>query len=346
MTGAAVLAAVHHVRERSTPSLLWAVAASAVAVQFRPEALLVLTLVLLVGVLHAPAELAAARFWWGLALGLALLSLHVGHLAAVRNEGWGAEGSPLSLVHLGPNLRVNGFYYLNPARFPVIFTLLAFFGATARPLRAALVPLLGFLLFWGVFLFFYAGSYDFGADVRYSLMSNAWLALLAGRGASWLDARARAVGASARTRLAAAVIGVVVPWSWLLPQIRSVGEESWEARADIAFAEEVIPELPSNSTVLTHNPSIFLLARQSAAQLSIVTSDPAHVVTIMGPRFAGGVFLHWNAWCGYHDPVEREFCAAAMRVFSSDLFRERRVRDFRFAFYRLRLEGTVPKSAP
>lgn len=342
----AVLAAVHHTRERRDGSLLWVVAACAFAVQFRPEALLVLPVVLLAGALLAPGELARPRLWWGLALGLVLVALHVGHFAAVRHESWGAAADPMSLVHFWPNLAVNGRYYLDPARFPLLFTVLAFFGATARPLRPGLVPLAAFAAFWGVFLFFYAGSYDFGADVRYSLMSNAWLCVLAGRGATWLDARAATAGVAVRTRLGAAAIAVLVPFSWFLPQIRAHGEESWAARADIAFAEEVIPQLPPNSTVLTHNPSIFLLYGQSAAQMSIVISDPAHVVGITAPRYAGGVFLHWNAWCGFPDPVQQEFCAAAMRIFSSDVFRERRVRDFRFAFYRLKIEGTVPKRAP
>ncbi len=41
---------------------------------------------------------------------------------------------------------------------------------------------LWFVLFWGIFLFFYAGSYRYGADVRFALLSFMPLAVLAGIG--------------------------------------------------------------------------------------------------------------------------------------------------------------------
>ena len=39
-----------------------------------------------------------------------------------------------------------------------------------------------FLLFFGIALLFYAGSYDYGADVRYSLATYPPLAILGGLG--------------------------------------------------------------------------------------------------------------------------------------------------------------------
>ncbi|MCG6535838.1 MAG: glycosyltransferase family 39 protein, partial [Syntrophales bacterium LBB04] len=46
-----------------------------------------------------------------------------------------------------------------------------------------LLMLLWFLLFWGIFLFFYAGSYKYGADVRFALVSFMPLSVLSGLGA-------------------------------------------------------------------------------------------------------------------------------------------------------------------
>jgi len=43
-------------------------------------------------------------------------------------------------------------------------------------------------MFWGIFLFFYAGSYKYGADVRFALVSFMPLAVLAGMGADRLQA--------------------------------------------------------------------------------------------------------------------------------------------------------------
>ena len=344
MSAVGVMAALHHTREKSTESLLWMVVAGAFAVQFRPESVLLLPMMALVVALYAPVELRRARLWSAAALGLGLCALHVGHFAAVRGDHWGSAGPALSVGHLWPNLRVNGLFYLENGRFPALYSVLAFLGLTARPAKPAAAPAAWFLLFWGVFLFFYAGSYDFGADVRFSLMSHAPLAMLAGRGAWWL----RDVATRAGLRGASTAIGLAlgVQFLWFMPQVRAVGEEAWAARADVAFTKRVIAELPPNSVVLTHTPSIFLVNGVGAAQMSLVSEDPIYVTSTLSRRYAGGVYLHWDVWCGYGDPVHQESCEATLRSFSSDLFREYRERDYRYAFYRLQTEGTVLKTEP
>ena len=114
--------------------------------------------------------------------------MHIGHLFAVRNEGWGTTDSRLSLQYLAVNLPVNGRFYLGDIRFPVVVTLLAAFGLGGNGFRRErLVLALWFALFFGVFLLFYAGSYDYGADVRYSLMTYPPLAILGGLGVSQAD---------------------------------------------------------------------------------------------------------------------------------------------------------------
>src|SRR6185436_2523832 len=115
---------------------------------------------------------------------------------AVRNEGWGTNDARLSLRYVAANLRVNGRFYLGDPRFPLIFTMLAMFGLEPwrlDPKRMAIA--LYFLLFFGIDLLFYAGSYNYGADVRYSLMTYPPLAVLGGLGAS------RVVGRVARFRV-------------------------------------------------------------------------------------------------------------------------------------------------
>jgi hypothetical protein len=84
----------------------------------------------------------------------------------------GAAAAPLSLGYIGPNLRVNGRFYLGDERFPFIFTLLALAGLFGRRLVTERVALLAyFALFFAIDLLFYAGSYNYGADVRYSPMT-------------------------------------------------------------------------------------------------------------------------------------------------------------------------------
>ncbi len=346
MVAVSLMTAVHHARARTVLSLLWMIVTAAFAVQFRAESILVVPIVLLVMALQAPEELARPSFWWATAAGAALCAIHVGHFVAVRHDSWGAPSARMSLSHFWPNISVNGTFYLDNLRFPAIVTALAFIGAAVRPARAVIVAATLFLVFWGVFLFFYAGSYNFGADVRFSLMSYPALAMLAGRGASTLHQAATSAGLDPLRTSAAIVGSLAVQFLSFLPQVRAVGEEAWAARADVAFARQVASRLPANSIVLTHNPSIFLLNGVSATQMSFAGMDPASVTSGLAHRYAGGVYLHWNAWCNYADPVQRRVCEITIRSFSSDLIEEYRERDFRYAFYRLQTEGLTLLTKP
>ena len=105
----------------------------------------------------------------------------------------------------------------------------------------------------------------------------------------------------------------------------------------MTFAHEVVPTLSANATVLTHNPSVFLLRGINAAQMSLATAEPAYVQAVLARRHAGGVLLHWNFWCNVDDQVQQRFCADALEQFPHQVITEHRERNFRYAFYRLSL---------
>ena len=334
----AMLAALHYARVKSTLSLVGMTSTVAFALQFRPESILVLPVIALILALFASESFTQRRFWWAVSFGVALCMLHAGHLFAMRNEGWGANESRMSIRYLWPNFKVNGPFYINNHRFPALYTVLALCGLALQPRRAAAVPCLMFMLFWTVYLVFYAGSYEYGADVRFSLMTYPAIAVLAGGGAAALLALATAHGWNTRRTASLFAMAVAAQFLDFAPQVRALGEEAWGARADVVFAEMVARELPPNSVVLTHNPSIFLINGVNAAQMSLATTDSAYVWSQFPIRFAGGVYLHWNAWCNYDDPAQKAFCSTTLAKFPHALFKEYRERDYRFAFYRLTLK--------
>lgn len=345
MSTFAVLTACAVASRPSVLTRMWVVSATVFATQFRTESLLVVPVVLLTIGITAPSEFRHQRVWWALAFGLVLGAAQIGHLAAVRAENWGTDGPRMALRYFLPNVSVNLPFFFNNARFPVVCSVLALAGLAVRPTLRVLVPASMFAVFCGVFLFFYAGSYEFGADVRFSVLAYPGLALLAGRGASQVEALID--DGSVRRWLGVAVIaGLFLQFVQFLPQLRAVGEESWEARGDVEFVHQKIAELPNNSIVLTHTPSLFLVNGVDAAQMSTAANDPAYVASILSKRYAGGVFMHWNAWCGYTNPTQQAFCDAVLNSFSSTPFREHRERDFRFAFYRLVVRDVVPVSSP
>ena len=332
----ALLAAAHACRSRSIVTLAGAAVAAAYAVQFRPESILILPVIGLLAWQRLRDELTRPRLWWAGLLFLALVAVHLAHMFAVRNIGWGTNEARLSLRYVVENLRVNGRFYLGDARFPLAFTLLAMIGLPARRFRTErLAVVLYFFLFFGIGLLFYAGSYNYGADVRYSLMTYPPLAILGGLGS------ARAVKWLARLgpRLAArdlVTIALAFQFLWYAPLVRATTEEAWAARADVRFAQSFAPDLPGNSYVLTHNPGMFHVWGANAGQMSIVVTNPSYL-KFLAARYTGGVYVHWNFWCNVQDPVQQEVCRKALAIEPVELVREHRERDQRYTFYRFKM---------
>ena len=336
---AALLAAAWFVRSSSTASLAGVALASAYAVQFRPESFLIVPVVVLLLWQRTRDEFRRPRLWWAGLLFLAFVAVHVGHMVAVRNEGWGTTQERMSLGYVADNLRVNGWFYLTDARFPMTYTLLAILGLSGWRAEAGRMAMaFYFLLFFGIALPFYAGSYDYGADIRYSLGTYPPMAILGGIGLArlvrWIDGLEP--GLPVLSGLTAAVAFQFL-W-WYSPVVRSTTDGAWAARADVQFARSLVPDLRGSSYVLTHNPGMFQMWGVSAGQMSLAVTNPAYVDTL-ATRFTDGVYLHWNFWCNVQDPVQRDFCAKVLHLRPGDPVREYRERDQHYILYRLENPG-------
>jgi hypothetical protein len=327
----AVLAALRFTHTRSTASLMWTVVTAAWAVQFRPESMLILPVVGLIIATRAPEELRTRRMRQAAALGFALLAVHVAHLMVVRREGWGTAGDRFSTEFFWTNLPVNGGFYLADWRFPALYGVAAIVGLlVSGDARFRIVASAYFLAFWSVFLFFYAGSYNYGADVRYSLMTYPPLALLAGRAAAAALRRVADEPAQARLGLVAAIAHLLL----YLPGIRATGEEAWAARADVQYAKAFAAAVPAHALILTHNPHMFHLWGQNAAQLSIAVHEPGFLAAAR-QRYGADIYLHWNFWCNVADPVQRDLCPRLVAAEDGHVLMEHHERGYRFALIRM-----------
>jgi 4-amino-4-deoxy-L-arabinose transferase-like glycosyltransferase len=331
---AALVAAAAFVRLRTTLSLMTAVVVAAYAIQFRPESLLIVPVIALLIWQRAPDEIARPRLWWAGVIFLGLAAIHLAHTAAVRNEGWGTTQARLSVNYMVDNLRANGWFYLADARFPAAYTALALVGLSSRrPEAGRLVMASYFALFFGIALLFYAGSYDYGADVRYSLATYPPLAILGGLGLARLAAALERPRLSA-IPVAALTLALACQFLWYLPVVRSSSDGAWAARADVEFARTLVRDLPPNAYVLTQNPGMFQLWGVSAGQTSMAVNDPPRLDELER-RYKGGLYLHWNFWCNVQDPVQRGFCARILELRTGRPVREQWTRDQRYALYRL-----------
>jgi 4-amino-4-deoxy-L-arabinose transferase-like glycosyltransferase len=331
---AALLAAACFVRLSSTASLLGVAVAAAYAIQFRPESLLIVPVIAVLIWQRAPHEFTRQRLWWAALLFLGLAAVHVAHTAAVRNEGWGTSQARFAVSYVAANLRANGWFYVGDSRFPAAYTALAVLGLWGRRSEAGRLTVAWyFVVFLGITLLFYAGSYNYGADVRYSLATYPPLAIMAGLGLARLVERFDRVWPR-RWALFGLTSALAAQFLWYLPQVRSTTDGAWAARADVTFAESLVPGLRGNSYVLTQNPGMFHVWGVSAGQTSLAVTDPARL-NVLARQYPGGLYLHWNFWCNVQDPIQRGFCAKVLELGAGEAVREMNSRDQRYVLYRL-----------
>lgn len=305
------------------------------ACQMRPESMLIFLWVVLAFLLLSPRTLISRKLWAFGILTILFLLPHFLHIHAMGGHSWGAEGEKFSSGFFWSNLRTNGLYYLDNRQFPVLLSALGVVGLffSRNPWCKKLLVLFWFLLFWGIFLFFYAGSYAYGADVRFALPSFMPLALLAGMGAGFIKESFRGAESG---RLARAAIIVVVLFSFVgfLPQVRRVGQEAWGARYDHRYAREFIEKIPERSIILTHNPTMFLLWGRNALQAYAGTEHPDLVGQLL-EKYQGHVYFHYNYWCNTANEAQRGLCQAIRDRYGLVEIVKAREQDYEYGLYRM-----------
>ncbi len=317
--GAFVLCLLVYLRTRAARHLLLCAALLPLACQMRPESILLIPWMAGALLLLAPRTLADRSFWIAALLSALLLLPHGLHLFATSGHAWGSDGTKFSLDFLRHNLNTNGLYYLDNAAFPVLFTLLAgaglCFGRGPGKMRGAVLVWL--LLFWGVFLLFYAGSYGYGADVRFALVSFMPLAVLAGAGAEAVRRGVRRWGPSPTSPASTPRDGPSLGMAILIllaaiqffPLVRTVGQEAWNSRSSHQHAKRFLEHMPERSIVLTQVPSMFLVWGQGAIQTYAGHNRPELIADLI-ERYDGEVYFYEGYWCNTGTERNRRLCRA------------------------------------
>ena len=340
LAGATVLSLIVFLRTRSDRHLFLLVVLIPFACQMRPESILIFFWVIVAIVVFSPRILADKKVWTFALLITIFLLPHLLHAYAVSGQSWGAKGTKFSIDFFWDNLNTNGLYYLNNEQFPILLTLLCFMGLlfARHTLKWKLLIFSWFLLFWGIFLFFYAGSYHYGADVRFSLVSFIPLAILAGMGAGFIRELIKGVGCRIREPGSCLIILVLI-FSFLqfLPLVRRVGQEAWGARYDHKYAKEFIKKIPERSIVLTHNPTMLLLWNQNAIQTYAGINNPRLIENLM-KKYDGHVYFHYNYWCNTKTERNRRLCRVIKEKYRLKEIAKANERDYEYALYQMSLK--------
>ncbi|MBN2028634.1 glycosyltransferase family 39 protein [bacterium] len=304
--------------------LLLSILLTAFSIQFRLESVLLIPVIGVLVLLKKPGVYLQTSFWLFVLIAVILVIPVFGHYYAVQDEPWGARNQArFGIQYIETNLHSNIFYFFDIDRFPVLVTIIAILGSlwiSFSKERSFLI--LWFFAFWGIFIFFYAGSYEYGADIRYSLVAYAPLILLAGYGIQALD-NSMFVKNRRFSMTTVVCILLVVHFSWLIPLIRSEGEEAWEARLDHQYVEEIAEYLPDNSLVFTHNPNMFFIKGINAAQIYLALNADKQRMEEYFSRYKGGVYIHWNFWCNTLAPEEVKLCERVLAKYKVEKIMEK-----------------------
>jgi hypothetical protein len=160
------------------------------------------------------------------------------------------------------------------------------------------------------------------------------IAILAGYGSA-------AVGSCLRRKRNEAVVAsvmaalIILCFSNFLPYIRAIKAEAWAARVDHDFAETISKTLPENSIVLTHNPNMFLVWGNDAAQANFATVRPDKMEYFFN-KYKGGVYFYFNFWCNVDDPLQVSFCNNILNTYITREVLARQAQDNKFILYELK----------
>jgi hypothetical protein len=310
-----------------------AAAAACITAQFRLESALIFPLLGVLAFIEDPKALRQARLVAALPLSFFLLLPHLLHIYCFQGHPWGAGEDKLSIFYVRANLGTNGLFFLNNKEFPVLLTVFFVLALFGRGFFMEKIKLLfWFLFFWGVFLFFYAGSYHYGADVRFALMAFPPFSLLAGLGLSYAD---NALKKFLKKDIPASSAAVILALFLFLPESRAVGEEAWAARADHRYARIMFESLPADGIVFTHNPNMFLFWGKSSAQASILAAADETKLAELRRRFPDGIYFHYNFWCNVSDPLQTSFCLSILEKFPHREILRFQERDYTYILYKI-----------
>lgn len=308
--------------------------------QMRPESGLIIPVIAASILLFSSGKFFDKKFWAYSLFASFMLMPHLIHLYAVSGRPWGAEGSKFSLSFFANNFSVNSLFYLNNSEFPAVFTLLAFsgllFSRGSTKYKASLFA--WFLLFFGIFLFFYAGSYHYGADVRFSLLTFLPLAVLAGIGADSVRLKLESLMPSFQsTGVLLMTFLILFSAIRFFNAVNREGQEAWGARYDHKFAKEFIQNIPKRSIVLSQNPAMFLLWGQNSIQAYSGLEQPELIKQLID-KYQGHVYFHHNYWCNTKSIRNIRLCKAIREKYDLTEVAAAREQDHEYGLYKISLK--------
>jgi hypothetical protein len=252
----------------------------------------------------------------------ALIMPYVIHVYyASKVDTWGSSGEKLGILNMEKNIPENLIFWINGypmIEHPIFFTIFAIIGLVAWKKSKNVFLAIWFGVIFLLYSAFYAGSVRYGVDVRYALLQYPPLLLLAGYGMYYITKikiRLKNFEIIATLML---VIAAICSSLIYLPTITTPPEkiqEAIQARVYHDFAIKTIPSFNKSCFVLSHDPSIYLVAGQPSLQSWMGTDK-----TIMSQVWnrTKCVILDQDFWCGV-EPYRSSECKTILTEYPASI---------------------------
>jgi len=297
--GLTVFAFLSYFKNSKNNILLFSFASLAYAIQIRTEGILLVLLVIIMFPFLKKDffnEIRKKEFLIILIIFSLLILPHLMHLDSVKEESWGAKGDKLGLEYVNKNLKDNVMLFFENTRFPVVFTILSLIGLALRKVWKEKIFLgLWFLSFFVLYLLFYAGSFNMGVDVRFSLQLYLPLAILGGCGAFLIVDNLNKIVKKKWISSGVVALIIIVSFFPFIGFVSSVGFEGADARLADDFIIEKMKNMDHDCWIFTLVPSVVLNNGKNAVEAYYAKNNPKIVNEIFNKTDC--VFFYEEYWC-------------------------------------------------
>ena len=260
-----------YLKTEKTPLLIFSFSSLAYTIQIRPEGTLLIAVVGLLFIIKDKkifSRINNKKFLSILIIFSVLTMPYLIHLDSVKGESWGSTGNKISTEYIGKNLKDNGGFFFENTRFPIIFTLLSILGLYPfkKYWKEKVFFGLWFLSFFALYLMFYAGSFNYGVDVRFSLNLYIPISIFCALGCVLISKKLNKFIKREKISLLIPTLIVLLSFSQFYPVVSTIGQKAWDARVAHDFIVEKTNELPKDCWIFTHVPSVVLVNGRNSLQ--------------------------------------------------------------------------------
>jgi len=261
-----------YLRTDKYATLLLGITLLAYTIQIRPEGL---ALILLIGFMFLLFEknllgkLKNYRFWVPWLILFMLITPHAIQLYMNKEGDWGApSGKKFGLEYATTNFNDNLGFWFNNEMHPVlftIFTLVGIFYLSKTNKKILFFNAIWFLLFFTIFMFFYAGGVkNGGIGTRFVNIYCVPIIILGGYGLYEFRLLTKITNKKIISLILVSLI--LISFYFFIPFIQTPDKQAEYARDMHNFVMLNMDKIDNSCYVLTHNPSIFLVAGKNSLQ--------------------------------------------------------------------------------